>query len=50
MQIISEFGIYAYDAYFIKCAMKYKSALITLDRGMAQVAQAMNIEVIGVNR
>jgi predicted nucleic acid-binding protein len=50
MQIVAESGIYAYDAYFILCAIKYKSTLITLDRKMTQVAQAMKIEVIEVDR
>ncbi len=48
--IVSEHGIYAYDAYLLRCATKYNSALITLDRKLAQVAQEMNIEVIEVVR
>lgn len=46
--IVSEYGIYAYDAYLVRCAIKYKSVLITLDRKLAQVAQKMNVAVVGV--
>ena len=49
MQIVAEFGIYAYDAYLLRCAAKYQSSLITLDHRLAQVAQDMNIAVIEVS-
>jgi predicted nucleic acid-binding protein len=48
LDIVAEHGIYAYDAYLIRCAIKYKSALITLDRKLAQVAEAMNVLVVEV--
>ena len=48
LDIVAEHGIYAYDAYLIRCAIKYKSALITLDRKLAQVAEAMNVVVVEV--
>lgn len=48
LDIVAEHGIYAYDAYLIRCAIKYKSALITLDRRLAQVAQEMNVAVVEV--
>lgn len=48
LAIVAELGIYAYDAYLLRCAMKYQTALITLDRKLAQVAQEMNIEVVEV--
>ncbi len=50
MQIIDEFGIYAYDAYLIRCAIKYKSPLITLDQKLAQIAQQMNVDVVEVSQ
>ncbi|MCP4356670.1 MAG: type II toxin-antitoxin system VapC family toxin, partial [Chloroflexi bacterium] len=49
LEIVSTHGIYAYDAYLIRCAIKYKSALITLDRKLAQVAQAMHVSVAEVD-
>ena len=48
LAIVAELGIYAYDAYLLRCAMKYQTALITLDRKLAPVAQEMNIEVVEV--
>jgi predicted nucleic acid-binding protein len=48
MRIVTEYGIYAYDAYLVRCAIKYKSALITLDRKLVQVAQEMKVEVVEV--
>lgn len=48
LEIVSEFGIYAYDAYLVRCAVKYQSELLTLDRRLAQVAQEMNIAVVEV--
>jgi len=48
LEIVAEYGIYAYDAYLIRCAKKYQTALITLDRKLAQVAKAMNVEVVEV--
>ena len=48
LAIVAELGIYAYDAYLLRCAVKYQAALITLDRKLAQVAQEMNIEVVEV--
>lgn len=48
LAIVAELGIYACDAYLLRCAMKYQTALITLDRKLAQVAQEMNIEVVEV--
>jgi predicted nucleic acid-binding protein len=48
LEIVSAYQIYAYDAYLIRCAVKYMSSLITLDRKLAQVANEMNVAVIEV--
>lgn len=48
LQIAAKRGIYAYDAYLIRCAMKYNSALITLDRKLTQVAQDMGVEIVEI--
>lgn len=48
LAISEQHSIYAYDAYLIRCAIKYKSPLITLDRKLAQVAQQMNVDVVEV--
>lgn len=49
LEIVSAYGIYAYDAYLIRCAIKYKSTLMTLDRKLAQVAQEIKVSVVEVS-
>ncbi len=39
------FGIYAYDAYFLECALRLRLPLLTLDRGMRRIAQELGITV-----
>ncbi len=48
LRIADKYGIYAYDAYLIRCAIKYHASLITLDKRLAQVAEEMNVDVIKV--
>ncbi len=48
LAIVAKYEIYAYDAYLLRCATKYNTALITLDRKLAQAGQEMNIEVVEV--
>ena len=43
-----EAGIYAYDAYLIRCARKYGVPLMTLDRDLERVAKGMGVEVVEV--
>ena len=48
LEIASEYDMYAYDAYLLRCALKYTAPLITLDRKLRQIAQEMTIEVVEV--
>jgi predicted nucleic acid-binding protein len=48
IKIADIFGMYAYDAYVIECATKYRSALLTLDHRLASFAKKKGIEVIGI--
>ena len=48
LQIVAQYLIYAYDAYFIVCARNQSSALITLDGGLQTVAQAAHISLVEV--
>jgi len=41
-------GIYAYDAYLLASAMRYKAPLLTLDRQMVRMATEMCIDVLEV--
>ncbi len=48
LKIASQFNIYAYDAYFLMCAVSLHSPLITLDRRMIEVAQNLGIRIMEV--
>ena len=38
--------IYAYDAYFLECALSLRLPLLTLDRGMKQIARELSIHLV----
>jgi predicted nucleic acid-binding protein len=48
LKIASKFNIYAYDAYFLVCAIFLHSPLITLDRRMNEVAKSLGIHIMEV--
>ena len=48
LTIAAQLGIYAYDAYLIRCALKYNASLITLDKNLTRFAQQMNVNTIEV--
>ena len=50
LKIASQFNMYAYDAYFLICAISLNSPLLTLDRRMIEVAQSLGIHVVEVTR
>ena len=50
LKIANALGIYAYDAYLIRCASKYRSPLISLDRSLVNAAKEMKVEVIEVKK
>ena len=41
-------NIYAYDAYFLDCAIRYKLPLLTLDLKLKVAAQNINVETLEV--
>ena len=41
-------NIYAYDAYFLDCAIRHKAPLLTLDRKLMASAQNLNVETLEV--
>lgn len=49
LEISAEQGIYAYDAYVIACAQRYRCPLMTLDRGLERAARAAGANVVEVN-
>ncbi len=48
LKVADMLGIYAYDAYLIRCALKYKSPLISLDQELVNAAKEMKARVIEV--
>ncbi len=46
--ISKQANIYAYDAYFIDCAIRQKAPLLTLDRKLKKAAQSMNVSTMEV--
>lgn len=43
LEIAFKYKIYAYDAYFIACALTYKLPLLTLDNRLIEVAKKVGI-------
>ncbi len=46
LEVAGRLGIYAYDAYVIRCALKYRSPLISLDRDLVNSAMQMKVRVL----
>jgi predicted nucleic acid-binding protein len=48
LELSARLNIYAYDAYFIACALKHKSPLISLDGALLQAAQRAGVTITEV--
>lgn len=46
MQISKTQNLYAYDAYFLDCSVRYNAPLLTLDAKLAKAAKRMNIKIL----
>ena len=46
LKLATEHNIYAYDAYFLECAVNFRSPLLTLDHSMKRVAREMGITIL----
>ncbi len=46
LKIASRLRIYAYDAYFLECALRSRSPLLTLDRRLKAVAGDAGVEIL----
>jgi predicted nucleic acid-binding protein len=46
LELALKFNIYAYDAYFLQCALSLNCPLLTLDKKMKDVAKQLNIAVL----
>ena len=48
LNVSKQADIYAYDAYFLDCAIRHKAPLLTLDRKLMASAQKLNVETLEV--
>jgi predicted nucleic acid-binding protein len=48
LQLSKTINMYAYDAYILDCAIRYKSPLLTLDRKLISAAQSISVETLEV--
>jgi len=48
LKIASALGIYAYDAYLVRCALKYNCPLLSLDQGLVGAARQWGVRVLEV--
>ena len=46
LKIAITYNLYAYDAYFLECAVNLRSPLLTLDFGMQRVAREIGITIL----
>ena len=50
LYLAAENNCYAYDAYLLRCAQKYRLPLLSLDRKLVGVAERIGIRVLEVER
>ena len=48
LELANELSLYAYDAYLLQCAAKYRLPLLTLDNRLARAAKEKKIQVLEV--
>jgi predicted nucleic acid-binding protein len=48
LTIANKTNMYAYDAYFLDCALRHALPLLTLDRPLKRAAKKLNIDVLEV--
>jgi predicted nucleic acid-binding protein len=46
IKVATQYNIYAYDAYFLECALDIRSPLLTLDRMMKKTAREIGIQIM----
>lgn len=48
IELVETFKMYAYDAYLIKCCMQTDTPLLTLDKGLINIAKSVGIQVMEI--
>jgi predicted nucleic acid-binding protein len=50
LRLADALSIYAYDAYLIRCAQKYRSPLLTLDAYLLECARRTGVQLLEVSQ
>jgi len=50
LRLAHSLGLHAYDAYLLRCALKYKSPLLSLDQALVQAAQRVGVQIVQVGK
>ena len=48
LTLAQQTNMYAYDAYFLDCSIRYKAPLMTLDQKLKSAAKSLNITTLEV--
>ncbi|MFO7525791.1 MAG: type II toxin-antitoxin system VapC family toxin [Ignavibacteriaceae bacterium] len=48
LEIAYQYNIYAYDAYFLECAIQYNAPLLAIDNKLKEIAKQINISIVEV--
>ena len=48
LELAEELNIYAYDAYLLRCASKYRAPLLTLDEQLIRLAPQKGVKILEV--
>ena len=48
LKIASEYGIYAYDAFFLQAAIENQAPIISLDKQLLKTASKLNIKTVSI--
>jgi predicted nucleic acid-binding protein len=46
LNLAVRFGTYAYDAYFLECALSLRAPILTLNKKMKRIARELSIQVL----
>ncbi|MBM4311990.1 MAG: type II toxin-antitoxin system VapC family toxin [Deltaproteobacteria bacterium] len=46
LEIALKYNLYAYDSYFLECALSQRSPLLTLDKQMKEIAGKIGIKIM----
>ncbi|OQW91304.1 MAG: VapC toxin family PIN domain ribonuclease [Thiotrichaceae bacterium IS1] len=46
LEIAYQYQLYAYDAFYLQCALQHQMPLLTLDKRMKQVAKQLSLTIL----